>query len=185
MEDRVIIDLYNERNEVAIDETAKKYGTFLLKISNNILVNREDSEECVSDTYLKVWDKIPPEKPSYFRAWLARITRNLSIDKYRSLTRKKRSGDNVDVIYDELADCIGKNSLDEEIENKEIAKIIDDFLDTISLEAKAIFIKRYFFGADIKTIANEIGSGEGKVKSSLHRTRIKLHDALTESGVIL
>ena len=108
MEDNEIIELYWKRNEVAIPETDKKYGKYCSKIAHNILTNIEDSEECVNDTYLRVWNALPPNRPSIFKAFLAKITRNLALDKYDSKNAQKRNN-SMDLVYEELEDCIPTN----------------------------------------------------------------------------
>ena len=186
MEDQDIIEMYFAREENAIKETDIKYGQFLLSLSLNILQIQEDSEECVNDTYLRAWNAIPPNKPSFFKAWLAKIARNLSYDKYRFKHMQKRKGDGVDIMLSELEDCLPSNmSIGKELEDKEIANIINIFLDNITKEARIIFVRRYFFGDDIVDIANRFNFSDSKVKSSLFRTRNSLREALLKEGVLL
>ena len=110
MDDTMIIDLYWERSESAINETALKYGNYCTKIAMNILQSREDSEECVNDTYLKTWDAIPPQRPAKLSAFLGRITRNLSFNKYKARSTQKRGGTDIELLLSELEDCIPSSS---------------------------------------------------------------------------
>ena len=185
MEDAEIIELYWQRDQRAVDETHGKYGGFLTNIAWNILRSRSDAEECVNDTYLNAWNAIPPARPSALRAWLGRIARNLSLDRWRR-DRTERRGDGMEVLLGELADCVpAPHGPEQTLEDREIAALISAFLRRQPAENRVIFLRRYWYGEDLGTIAGALGCGQGKVKSSLFRTRKALRAYLEREGVSL
>ncbi|MCL2055552.1 MAG: sigma-70 family RNA polymerase sigma factor [Oscillospiraceae bacterium] len=185
MEDELIIGLYFSRSEAAITETEKKYGGYLLKIAMNILQSREDSEECVSDTYLKVWNVIPPERPLKFLPFLGKITRNLSIDRYDKGKAKKRGGGEAALIFDELEDCIRAGSnIEKEYEDGLVAESISDFLRNQKEENRIVFVRRYWYADSVFSISERYGMSESKVKTILFRTRNKLKIHLEKEGMM-
>lgn len=184
MEDNEIIELYFERNEIAISETDKKYGKYCNKIAYNILANVADSEECVNDTYLRTWNTIPPHKPNVFKAFLARITRNLALDKYDNRIAKKRNNI-MDLVYEELEDCIPTNSAEDDFEYSELVNEINLFLELLTPEKRVIFLERYWYFKSIKDIAFQHNEKESKVKMNLLRTRNSLRKYLEERGEMI
>ena len=186
MNDEKIVDLYWERTETAIDETAKIYGNYLFTIANNILQNAEDAKECVNDTYLKAWNNIPPVRPAIFQAFLGKITRNLSLNKYKEQRAEKRGGGEADLIYSELEDCISsKNSVEGEYEKGLVTKAINSFLISLRTENRVVFVRRYWYADSVRVIADRLQMSESKVKSMLFRTRKALKTYLENEGVIL
>ena len=186
MEDSKIIELYYARDERAIDETKSKYHGYLKTVSGNILKDSEDVAECVSDTYLGAWNAIPPARPNIFRAFLAKIARNLSLKKFRSLTAEKRGGSEVAASFDELSDSIADNkSIDESLEIKELERLIDIFLTGRNANDRKLFVCRYWYMDSIVDIAERFGYTESKVKMSLKRTRDDLRAYLEEKGVLI
>ena len=182
----MILDLYWARCESAIKETAQKYGNYCAVIAVNILQNNEDAEECVSDTYLKAWDAIPPERPSIFRAFLGKITRNLSLDKYKQSQAKRRGGGEVTLLLSELEDCIPSiGGVEAQHESGLIVKAINDCLLSMESEVRIIFVRRYWYADSIQTIATRFRMNESKVKSILFRSRKKLGAYLEKEGVAL
>jgi len=182
MEDRKIIEMFLSRDENAINETAEKYGKYCYSIAFNILGSHSDSEECVNDTYLGAWNSIPPQIPQIFSAFLAKITRNLSLKKFRSKTAEKRGGDTAAAL-DELYECIpSENTVLDAIEAKELAQIIDMFLRGLSEEERYIFLRRYWHLDSIKSIGQRLSISEGQVKMKLLRTRKKLLLKLQKEG---
>ena len=181
MEDNEIIELYWKRDEVAIQETDKKYGKYCNKIAYNILASVEDSEECVNDTYLHVWSALPPNRPNIFKAFLAKITRNLALDKYDSKTAQKRNN-SMDLVYEELEDCIPTNSMEKEIEYNELVKELNMFLENLSKEKRVVFLERYWYMSSIKDIAAKHNQKESKTKMELLRMRNALRKYLEERG---
>ena len=185
MEDVVIIDMYFARDEQAIGCTRDKYGRLLRSISFGILRNNEDAEECESDTYLRAWNVMPPQRPSFFQAFLAKITRNLSLDRYDNLHAAKRGGSEAVILLEELEECIPDSSVagtDEEADGSELKKILDTFLGGLSEDARRIFMRRYFFGDTVDEICSLYGYGKSKVKMSLSRSRDSLRDVLEKEG---
>jgi RNA polymerase sigma-70 factor (ECF subfamily) len=184
MDDIMIINLYWERSESAISETANKYGDYCTKIAMNILHNKEDSDECVNDTYFKTWNAIPEQRPTLLMSFLGRITRNLSLDKYKERRTQKRGGGEVELLLDELENCVPSGSnVEEEYETGLIAKTIDNFLDSINSESRVVFVRRYWYADSVESIAERFSMSESKVKSMLFRTRNKFKLYLEKEGV--
>jgi len=183
LKDDKIIDLYVSRNELAIDETARKYGNYCFTISHNILHNEGDASECVNDAYLKVWEAIPPEIPTYFKSFLGRIVRNLSLDRYRFTHRKKRDSE-MEVLLSELEECVS-TGVQSQLDHNFTAQIISSWLLTKEEEKKALFVKRYWHVRSIKELADDYGLSESKVKSALFRMRKELKNHLQEEGITL
>ena len=183
MDDKQIIDLYWQRSESAITQTQTKYGNFLLSIANRILSDQEDARECVNDTYWGVWNAIPPTRPRVLSAFLGKMTRRISIDRWRHLSAERRGGGTVPMALEELAGCIpGGVDPAAEVEAKELAKAIDRFLTTLPQMEQQVFVLRYFHLAGIPEIARRYRITESKVKSMLHRTRLKLRAHLAKEG---
>lgn len=183
MDDSNIIELYWQRSEAAISETQSKYGGFLFSIANRILPFREDAQECVNDTYLDAWNAMPPTWPQILPAFLGKLTRRISIDRWRSLNAEKRGGSTVTVALEELAGCIpGGSDPAEEVEARELAQAISRFLDTLPNPERQVLVMRYFHLAGIQEIAARFRMSGPKVKSMLHRTRKKLRAHLEKEG---
>ncbi|WP_295580430.1 RNA polymerase sigma factor [uncultured Oscillibacter sp.] len=187
MEDSDIIDLYWRRDQQAIGETAGKYGGFLWGIAWNILRSHGDAEECVNDTYLRTWNAIPPSRPTAFRAWLGRIARNLSLDRWKQGRAQCRGGgDAMEILLGELDGCVpAPHRVDTALEDREIAALISAFLRRLPQESRIMFLRRYWYGDTLADIAGHLGCGEGKVKSSLFRTRKALRAYLEQEGVFV
>jgi RNA polymerase sigma-70 factor (ECF subfamily) len=185
MTDEKIIELFFARDEMAIKHTADKYENYCFTIANNILSNREDSEECVNDTYLAAWQSIPPERPKQLSAYLGKIARNFALTKHRKERAFKRGG-NMNEISLELLELIPDGSdLAEEYDIRRLGLIIDTFLRKIKKDDRQIFVRRYWYGDPLADICRNFGFSETKVKSSLHRTREKLAAELKKEGVDL
>ncbi len=184
MQDCEIIELYFARDERAIAATSEKYGTYCTKIAINILNDIFESEECVNDTYMRVWNAIPPTKPNIFRAFLAKITRNIALDRLSSKNSKKR-GSRFFESLDELEECVGNADIADSLESDEITKILNKFLYSERELVRRIFIRRYFYLDSVKTIAKMHGIGEGRVKTILFRAREKLAELLSKEGIFI
>ena len=183
MEDKEIIGLYLDRNEQAIAATSEKYGSYCKSISVNILKNDEDAEECVNDTYMKTWNAIPPQIPVIFSAFLGKIVRNISFNKYRHNNSQKRGGSEMPLILDELGEIVsGKESVEDEIDKKELLRDINGFLNSISEYKRGIFIRRYWYSDKVSDIAKRYGKSENSVSVELNRIRKKLSDHLLKRG---
>lgn len=186
MDDCKIIELYNARSEDAITETAKKYGRYCYSIAYNILHSDEDSEECVSDTYMRAWNVIPPQKPGVLSAFLGKITRNLSLDRWRKHTSAKRGAGEVPLAIDELEECVPSGeSVEQAVEDRALTETLNRFLASLTAEKRKIFVKRYWYLSPVKDIAAELGFTESKVKMILLRTREELREFLEREGITL
>ena len=183
LEDSKIIALFFERSEQAIAELDKKYGSAIKKTVANILSNRSDVEECVNDTYMKTWNAIPPQIPVIFSAFLGKIVRNISFNKYRHNNSQKRGGSEMPLIIDELGEIVsGKESVEDEIDKKELLRDINGFLNSISEYKRGIFIRRYWYSDKVSDIAQRYGRSENSVSVELNRIRKKLSDHLLKRG---
>ena len=186
MEDNQIIQLYFDRSEDAISQTAVKYGKYCHTIAYNILHNFEDSEECVNDTYWKAWGIIPPRRPKKLAAFLGKITRNLSLDKYRHYTADKRGGGEFTIALDELGDCVSSlGNMDDYTNEMVLVDTLNRFLASLSAEHRKIFMRRYWYISSVKEIADDYGITESKVKMSLLRSRNQLKAVLEKEGIAL
>lgn len=175
MKDAQIIKLYWERKESAITETRNKYGPYCFSIAYNILSDREDSEECLNDTWLKTWNTIPPQRPGHLRLFLARITRNLAFDKFRFNTAVKRRNSEACILLEELNDCIpAKDSVEEYIAARDLQDTINRFLHSLPRRDCDIFLLRYFYGDSVKWIAEKYNMTENNVSTHLFRIRKEL-----------
>ena len=183
MDDKSIVDLYLRRNEEAITHTDEKYGRYCFCIAYNILTNREDAEESVSDTYMAAWNAIPPRRPSVLSTFLGKITRHISIDRWRARSAEKRGGGELPLALEELNDCsAGMQNVEMEYELKEITRAYLKFLDALPITERRVFLCRYWYVDSIEVIAERFGFSQSKVKTMLHRTRLKLRKQLAEEG---
>ena len=187
MDDRDLISLFFRRDESAIQKTSEKYGHYCFTVAWNILFDREDSEECVNDTWYSAWNAIPPSRPSHFRAYLAKVTRNLSLNARAKESAKKRGSGAVDSCMEELEDVLPGTigSCEEAVDELALGKILSAFLREQSETARKVFIQRYFYFESVKTIAKDSSLSESGVKMSLRRTRKALKDVLIREGISL
>ena len=185
MDDSKIVDLYWDRKEQAIEETQKKYGSYCYKIAYNILTSKEDAEESVSDTYMTAWNTIPPRRPSVLATFLGKITRHLSIDRWRTRSAYKRGGGQMALALEELEDCIASpESVEQTYAKKELLVAYKRFVERLPVTERRVFLLRYWYLDSIGDIAQKYGFSESKVKSMLHRTRQKLNKCLVEEGLL-
>ena len=184
MEDKQIIDLFFARNEEAIQHTADTYGNRLFVLADNIVRNDQDAEESVSDTYLKAWDTIPPQKPNHFFAYLAKICRHFALGKLDWKNAAKRKAEVVSLTQ-EMELCIPDDRRNAELEGKELGRILSAFLRTLTPENRMVFVRRYWYMSSVKDIAKDYGLPEGTVKSILSRTRKRFKAHLEKEGIIL
>ena len=184
MEDTAIIDLYWQRSDQAISETDRKYGRYCQRIAMNICADREDAEECVNDTWLRAWNRMPSERPSLLSVFLGAITRHLALDRYRAKHSLKRGGGEVPLALDELSDCVmGQSDPEREVEARELEEAIDRFVNALPETDQVIFLSRYWFLAPVAVIAKKSGCTQSKVKTTLFRLRKKLRVYLQEEGL--
>ena len=185
MEDSQIVELYWQKDADAISETAKKYGAYCFTIAENILHNTEDSEECVNDTWLRAWNTIPPQRPEVLRIFLAKITRNLSLDRFNARNAEKRGGGEIALVLDELAECLGSGSNTEAAyEAKELRQCIRHFVRMLPEREGNVLVRRYFFAEPVADIAKRYGLSENNVMVILSRTRKKLKAHLLKEGYL-
>ncbi len=185
MQDKYIIELYWNRDQKAIGETDKAYGRFCRSIAYNLLGIREDAEEVTQDGYMQAWMNIPPTRPESLKTWLAKIIRNLSINLWKKNHAQKRySG--MDVILDELGECIpSRESVEEEIDNLELGRIISKWLNSLDAEDRLIFVRRYFMGDNLRDIAHISTLNEKQLASRMFKLRNQLKNELESEGILI
>lgn len=183
MDDKSIIDLFFARSERAILLVQEKYTNYLMTVAKNILFSPEDSRECVNDAFMRAWSSIPPHRPERLSAYLAKITRELSIDCLRKQTAEKRGSGEFTRSLDELSECIpSADSPEISLDAKLLSKEISEYLRTLSETARDIFVWRYYFCDSIKDIAERGGLSETNVRTILSRTRAGLKKHLEKEG---
>ena len=183
MDDEQIVSLYWQRQESAIRETEIKYSRYLTKIAYNILSDLEDSRESVNDTYLAAWNSIPPHRPCVLSAYLAKLTRRISIDRFRYRSREKRHGSEYEISLSELEECVSSgNTTEEAVNAKLLADAIGIFLRLQPEENRNAFLCRYYFLDPVKEVAARCGMTESKCKTVLHRMRLSLKAYLEQEG---
>ena len=182
MEDREIVTLLWNRAESAIGALAKKFGHRLQRLAGNILRNPWDAEECVNDTYLALWNTIPPQSPEPLTPFVLRLCKNIAVSRLRSNLALKRSG--YEIALDELSEAIGAATLEETIAVRELGQAIDRFLDTLSTENRVIFLRRYWFADSYRDIARQVGLSENAVAVRLNRLRQALRDHLHKEELL-
>ena len=185
MDDRRIIGLFLERSEQAIDALSKKYGNLCHHIARNIVGNDQDADECVSDAYLALWDRIPPEKPQFLRAYLTRVLRNIAYDRADRRTAQMRD-DRLQVCMDELAECLPAPVEDEAaLDSLIIRQVMDDFLRALGKTDRFLFIRRYYCMDSCRQISKLAGMRESAVSTRLARLRVKLKENLEKEGIFV
>lgn len=183
MEDMKIIELYFERSQKAIKETAAKYGKYCWGIAYNILFNIEDADESVNDTYTDAWNSIPPHRPQILSSFLGKITRRISIDKLRNRNALKRGGGEMPLVLDELRECVSDTkTVEGQLDNQHLSFVINNFVLSLNKTQQQIFICRYWYLDSVKDISKHLGISQSKVKSVLFRLREKLRKILEEEG---
>ncbi len=186
MDDEKIIELYFARSERAISESGAKYGAYCYRVAFNILDNREDSEECVNETWFRSWNTIPPKRPSRLAAFFARITRNLALDRLDGMLAVKRGGGEYIAALDELSECTASSSgAEDEFSRKTLEEDINRFLKTVAARECDIFLSRYFYLETTAEIARRYGLKESNVTVILSRTRKKLREFLIKEGYVV
>ena len=185
MEDHQIIELYWQKNADAISETSSKYGAYCFTIADHILHSAEDSEECVNDTWLHAWNAMPPQRPNVLRMFLAKIARNLSVNRFNARSAEKRGGGEINLVLDELADCLaGGADVEAEYEVRELEQCIRRFVRELPERDGNVFVRRYFFTEPVTAIAGRYGLTENHVSVILSRTRKRLRVKLAKEGYL-
>lgn len=184
MEDRLIVKMFLERSEQAISCLSAKYGSLCKSISYHIVGNEQDAEECVNDTYLAVWNTIPPQTPASLSAYICKIARNISLKKYRSNTAIKRNSC-YDISLEEIGECFGGgNHVEDFIEAEELTNYINQFLFEINQMDRLMFMQRYWFHLEVSEIAENMSKSPNYIRVHLHRTREKLRTYLEKEGLV-
>ena len=185
MDDQSIVALFWERSEQAIAETDRKYGAYCYSIAYHALANSEDAEESVSDTYMAAWNRLPPHRPSVLATFLGKITRRISINRWKAKNTAKRGGGQITLTLEELDDCVdGKQNIERAYESHELVWAFNRFLETLPETERDVFLRRYWFFDSIADIAESFGFTQSKVTSMLYRTRGKLRKQLEKEGFL-
>lgn len=184
--DNEIIDLYWARKEKAITETECKYGRFLFKLAYNILFDKSDCEECQNDTYVGIWNAIPPTRPVVFQAFIARIMRNIAINRYKEKMRKKVVPSEFTTSFEELYDSLcSTETVEDKIEAEELGKIISEYVRGLSKQQQYIFVGRFYMADTIENIAKELGITTSSVYKAIDRIKKGLKSYLQGKGVYI
>lgn len=185
MEDREIVALYWQRSDRAVAETADKLGEYCFTIANRILGDREDAQECVNDTYLAVWNAIPPHRPEHLAPFVGKIARRIAVNRLAARRAAKRQGEETALALEELAECIGdRGAVEEDAEAAELSDAVNRFLRGLPERQRSVFVLRYWYLDSIADIAAQYGWSESKVKSMLHRIRGRLRKYLEKEGLL-
>lgn len=186
MEDSGIVALYWAREERALEETQKAYGRYCYNIAWHVLYEKEDAEECVNDTWLRAWNSIPPNRPARLGLFLGTITRNLALDRWKGRRTLKRGGGETNLVLDEIAECVpDRHTVEDAMEAKELRRLINAFLHSLPEKDCNVFLRRYWYMEEYAEIAARYGLNLNTVKSSLFRTRSKLHEYLEKEGLVI
>jgi len=184
MEDLEIVGLYWARDQLAIAESEKKYGSLCGSIAMNILHNREDSEECVNDTWSRAWDNMPPQRPVHLGAYLGRIVRNLSLNRWRTRRAEKRGGGvGTELLLSELGECLPEPDSGVLCEEERLSAVIGRWLEGLPAEDRVVFLRRYWYGDPLEAIAKARGTGANHLAVRMHRLRKKLREYLEKEGI--
>lgn len=185
MEDSRIIDLFWAREQAALEQTQNKYGSYLTRVANQILGDREDSEESVNDAYMAAWDAIPPHRPESLCAFLSKITRRIAIDRLRKRESQKRGGDQYVLSISELSECLpGEADTEKTVEARALAEAVRAFVAGLPEKQRQVFLGRYYFADSIRQIARYTNTTEANAKVMLHRTRAALRTYLEQEGLV-
>ena len=184
MEDNKLIEMLFSRSQQVIPHLAQRFGKRLYQTAFNILRSREDAEEAVNDTYLALWNTIPPAKPNPLEGYVHRTGRNIALKKLRYLSAQKRSSA-CDLSIEELSDFLSGGNLEEAVDARILGQAIDSFLDTISKQNRILFLRRYWFGDSVKDISREFSLSENSVSVRLSRIRTQLKQYLQKEGIFL
>ena len=185
MQDDKIVELYFARDEQAIAATSAKYNNYCMNIAMNILHNNEDSEECVNDALLALWNSIPPDSPEPFLPYIAARVKNIAVSRSRANNAWKRGG-NAQIVSDEILSSLSDGqTLSEYYESRTAGKVINDFIGKLNKSERKVFVLRYWYRASEKSIMEETGFSQSKIKSMLARLRTRLAEALKKEGIIV
>lgn len=185
LDDGEIITLFFERSEKALSAVSRKYGSYCGAVVRSILKDPQDAEECLNDTWLKAWESIPPAKPNNLGGFLAKIAKNLSLNRYERMHTDKRGKGEIPLVLHELSECVAdKSDVEKEFEQKQLTEAVNDFLRTLPRDKRDVFVLRYWYCLSVAEIAEKTGFGRGNVSVTLTRTRHKLAAYLKNEGLI-
>ncbi len=185
MDDRQIIQLYWQRDERAVAETDRKYGAYCRAIAMNLLGERRDAEECVSDAYHQAWRSMPPQRPDCLRAWLGRVVRNLSLNRWQRARAKKRGG-GMECLLSELEECVpSPRTVEGQLESERLGAVLSGWLHQLPREDRVLFVRRYWYGEALKDLARERGERAGRLAQRMYRLRAGLRRELEKEGITL
>ena len=179
----MILSLFFARSDRAIEELERKYGAPVTRVAGGILGDRRDTEECVSDTWLRSWNAMPPQRPNLLGAFLARITRNLALDRWRASHAAKRLGGETSLALEELGDCVSGESMEDEIDRRELARVLNAFLRSLPEGDRTLFLRRYWAVETLETLAKQEGMSVSALHRRLRRRRSALADRLRKEGI--
>lgn len=186
IEDRELIDLFNRRDQRAIEAVSQKYGALCISVAKNILGSYQDAEECLNEALWKAWDSIPPNNPKLLSAFLVKITKNTAINKYRAMHREKRGSGEIGMVWEETEDFVfAGGSVEEDAERREILSAVNGFLEKLPSKKRKIFVRRYWYCDSVSKIAADYGITENNVSVTLNRTREALKKHLQKRGFLL
>lgn len=186
MDDSGILELYWARNQDAIAETDKKYGSYCRQISYNILRSTQDADECVNDTWLKAWNAMPPQRPQKLQAFLGKIVRNVSLDRWDRAQAGKRGSGRAALLLSELSECVpSPQTVERALDDAAITAAISAWLRQQTPKNRVAFVRRYWYADSTAQVARQVGLAEGGVKSLLHRLRESLRNHLEQEGIVL
>ena len=184
MDDQSIVELYLQRDENAIKESRNKYEAYCYRIAMNILSVAEDVEECINDTWISVWNRIPPVIPKSLKAFLGKLVRDISLSRYRAVHAKKRYN-GIELILDELAECIpSEQDIQKSLEQKELSETVNGWLDSLPQEDRVLFVKRYYYGETVKQLSEMQSCTENQMAQKMMKLRNKLKAHLLSGGVL-
>lgn len=185
MDDPSVVQMFWDRDENAVSESARRYGDYCFSIANNVLRDRRDSEECLNDALLAAWRSIPPQKPENLKTYLGKLVREIAISRWRSNNRQKRIRSDFLCSLDEMAEIISGGAFDEELEEAELSREISRFLSSVDRTKRNVFIRRYWYCDPVESICRRYGFGKSKVLMMLKRTRDDLARHLKEKGFLI
>ncbi len=185
MTERELVKLYLMRDEAAIRESEAAYGAYCQTIARRILHDEGEAAECVNDAWFQAWQTIPPAEPEHLGAYLAKITRNLALSRYRKAHSQKRGADRVELCLDELSECLPDGDTPENAAERELlAKTVNDFIAGLPGDERVMFVRRYFYLDSVSEVANRMGCSQAKVKTAMFRCRKKLQEWLKKEEII-
>lgn len=185
MEDNRIIELFWERNERALSAVSEKYGRYCAAVARNMLDDEQSAEECVNDTWMELWEAIPPNRPKHLLAFISEITRNNALNTIKGQRTQKRGGGEFSAVLDEMYDIASDYSVERIAEQREIMAAVNSFLENLPERKQKVFVLRYWHCCGVSDIAQIVGMSEANVYNVLKRVRKKLLEHLKKEGELI